>query len=341
MLSTNLEQTLQRALGLASERHHEYATPEHLLLSLTEDQDAAPVLRACNVELEQLCRELTEFIDSKLAPLITTMHGAAKQSPGIERMVHIAAKLVRLSERAVTGADVLVTLFSERESPAVYFLQRQEMSRLDAIKYISSGIIKTSGPSQSEPVLSADFNIEAKKRPNAVYVREVFGQLLSLTDIKKPVWSCNLKHAIDRAVVLASERGQEYATREHFLLSLTKDEDAIFFMRALNIDLERLGKELTDYVDTLGNLSDHVITAPGAPKPEADMLVIMLVMNAFNNVIRSSERDEVTGADMVVSLLSERDSPVSYLSQLQEIHKLDALNYLSNGIVIPPTHGRS
>ncbi len=153
MLSRNLEQTLHRALGLASERRHEYATLEHLLLSLAEDSDAVGVLKACAVDVEKLRRDLTEFLDKDLAGLVTDRPGDPKPTAGFQRVVQRAAIHVQSSGRdEVTGANVLVALFSERESHAVYFLQQQDMSRLDAVNYISHGIAKVPGRTEKRPV---------------------------------------------------------------------------------------------------------------------------------------------------------------------------------------------
>src|SRR6202142_811325 len=153
MLSRNLEQTLHRALSLASERRHEYATLEHLLLGLAEDTDAATVLKACGVDLDKLRNDLTEFLDKDLAGLATDRPGDPKPTAGVQRVVERAAIHVQPSGRdEVTGANVLVALFSERESHAVYFLQLQDMTRLDAVNFIAHGIAKAPGRSAQRPV---------------------------------------------------------------------------------------------------------------------------------------------------------------------------------------------
>src|SRR5216683_4255372 len=157
MLSRNLEQTLHRALSLASDRRHEYATLEHLLLGLTDDGDAATVLRACGVDLDKLRADLTEFLDKDLAGLATDRPGEPKPTAGFQRVVQRAAIHVQSSGRdEVTGANVLVALFSERESHAVYFLQMQDMTRLDAVNFMSHGIAKRPGMSQLKPMRGAD-----------------------------------------------------------------------------------------------------------------------------------------------------------------------------------------
>src|SRR5438270_9750512 len=153
MLSRNLEQTLHRALSLASERRHEYATLEHLLLGLADDSDAATVLRACGVDLDKLRQDLSEFLDKDLAGLATDRAGDPKPTAGFQRVVQRAAIHVQSSGRdEVSGANVLVALFSERESHAVYFLQLQDMTRLDAVNFISHGIAKAPGRSAQRPV---------------------------------------------------------------------------------------------------------------------------------------------------------------------------------------------
>ena len=150
MLSSNLEQSLHRALASANKRKHEYATLEHLLLALTEDQDSLAVLRACGVDVNVLRRDLEEFLDNELGGLV--INGGrveAKPTAGFQRVLHRAALHVQASGRTeVTGANVLVALFSERESHAVFFLQQQNMSRLDAVSYISHGIAKVPGKNE-------------------------------------------------------------------------------------------------------------------------------------------------------------------------------------------------
>ncbi len=157
MLSRNLEKTLHRALGMATERNHEYASLEHLLMSLTEDQDSMSVMRACGVDIERLSSELKTFLETELEDLINPEMGEPKPTAGFQRVIQRAVIHVQSSGREeVTGANVLVALFSERESHAVYFLQLQDMSRLDAVNYISHGIAKVPGANESPTVHGAD-----------------------------------------------------------------------------------------------------------------------------------------------------------------------------------------
>jgi ATP-dependent Clp protease ATP-binding subunit ClpA len=164
MLSPNLEKTLHRALALANERRHEYATLEHLLLALSEDSDAVAVMRACGVDMEKLRLDVNDYIDNELSNLINLNANEAKPTAGFQRVLQRAAIHVQSSGREeVTGANVLVAMFSERESHAVYFLQEQDMSRLDAVNYISHGIAKVPGFEQERPVQGAEEEAKSER----------------------------------------------------------------------------------------------------------------------------------------------------------------------------------
>jgi len=165
-LSRSLEQALHRAIKLASDRHHEYATLEHLLLALTDDSDAAQVMKACNVDIDALRLQLVKYVDDELLTLVIEDGEDAKPTTGFQRVVQRAVLHVQNSGREeVTGANVLVALFTERESHAVYFLQEQNMTRLDAVSYISHGIAKRPGMSQQKNVRGAEEE-EENDRPS-------------------------------------------------------------------------------------------------------------------------------------------------------------------------------
>ncbi|NEX91346.1 ATP-dependent Clp protease ATP-binding subunit ClpA [Caulobacter sp. 17J65-9] len=155
--SRHLEETLHRAVGYANERKHEYATLEHLLLALADDPEASGVMRACNVDLTLLRKSLTDYIDSELNSLIVEDGDDAKPTAGFQRVIQRAVIHVQSSGRdEVTGANVLVAVFSERESHAAYFLQEQEMTRYDAVNFIAHGIAKKPGASEPRAVKGAN-----------------------------------------------------------------------------------------------------------------------------------------------------------------------------------------
>ncbi|KZL06729.1 ATP-dependent Clp protease ATP-binding subunit ClpA [Pseudovibrio axinellae] len=165
--SRSLEKALHQALAFANERHQEYATLEHLLLSLIDDQDAAAVMRACNVDLEQLRKSIVEYIDSELENLVVDGDDDSKPTAGFQRVIQRAVIHVQSSGREeVTGANVLVAIFAERESHAAYFLQEQEMTRYDAVNYISHGIAKRAGLSEPRQVRGVDEDADSGSNPS-------------------------------------------------------------------------------------------------------------------------------------------------------------------------------
>ena len=156
-----LEHTLHNALAEAAKRRHEYATLEHLLLALAGDSHAGAVLRACSVDLDELSSAVSAYLDTELNSLKADAQVDPSPTAGFQRVVQRAILHVQSSGREeVTGANVLVALFSERESHAVYFLQQQDMTRLDAVSFISHGIAKASGMSETRAVKGADKDAE-------------------------------------------------------------------------------------------------------------------------------------------------------------------------------------
>ena len=157
--SDSLEQALHKALTFANDRHHEYATLEHLLLALIEDNDANAVMKACNVDVPALSKIVTEYVEKELSNLVTSYAEDAKPTASFQRVIQRAVIHVQSSGRDdVTGANVLVAMFAERESHAAYFLQEQNMTRYDAVNFISHGIAKRPGASESRPPEGVDDN---------------------------------------------------------------------------------------------------------------------------------------------------------------------------------------
>jgi ATP-dependent Clp protease ATP-binding subunit ClpA len=155
--SQGLEKALHQALTFANERHHEYATLEHLLLALIEDSEAGAVMRACNVDLDELRQTVLTYIDTELDNLVTGYDEDSKPTAGFQRVIQRAVIHVQSSGRdEVSGANVLVAIFAERESHAAYFLQEQQMTRYDAVNYISHGIAKRPGANETRTPRGAE-----------------------------------------------------------------------------------------------------------------------------------------------------------------------------------------
>ena len=156
--STTLEQAIHSALALANSRRHELATLEHLLLALIDEPDAERVMKACSVNLDDLRKTLTDFIDDDLSTLVTDVEGSeAVPTAAFQRVIQRAAIHVQSSGRTeVTGANVLVAIFAERESNAAYFLQEQDMTRYDAVNFIAHGVAKDPSYGEARPIQGAD-----------------------------------------------------------------------------------------------------------------------------------------------------------------------------------------
>ena len=161
--SNTLEQAIHSALALANGRKHELATLEHLLLSLIDEPDATKVMLACGVDLDVLRKTLNDFIDDDLSTLETTIEGSeAVPTAAFQRVIQRAAIHVQSSGRTeVTGANVLVAIFAERESNAAYFLDDQGMSRYDAVNFIAHGVAKDPDFGETRPLAGAEFGEEA------------------------------------------------------------------------------------------------------------------------------------------------------------------------------------
>ena len=163
-----LEETIHRALTLASDRKHELATLEHLLLALLDDKDAAAVITACDIDIAPLRADVTRYLDEDLSSLTIEDFEEARPTAGFHRVIQRAVIHVQSSGREeVTGANALVALFAERESHAVYFLQERDMTRYDAVNYISHGISKTGEANVAKSIQGADdaaAGADAKKK---------------------------------------------------------------------------------------------------------------------------------------------------------------------------------
>ncbi|WP_339693062.1 ATP-dependent Clp protease ATP-binding subunit ClpA [Celeribacter baekdonensis] len=156
--SNTLEQAIHAALALANARRHELATLEHLLLALIDEPDAARVMQACNVELEELRKTLLDYIEDDLSTLVTDVEGSeAVPTASFQRVIQRAAIHVQSSGRTeVTGANVLVAIFAERESNAAYFLQEQDMTRYDAVNFIAHGVAKDPAFGEARPITGSE-----------------------------------------------------------------------------------------------------------------------------------------------------------------------------------------
>jgi ATP-dependent Clp protease ATP-binding subunit ClpA len=162
MISKELEQTLNNAFKDAREKKHEFVTVEHLLLSLLDNSAASSVLKACGANLDQLKDDLGQFVDDTTPQLVNEDDRETQPTLGFQRVLQRAVFQVQSSgKKEVTGANVLVAIFSEQESQAVYFLNKQNVTRLDVVNYISHGISKVHGEDESQNITPADEDLAA------------------------------------------------------------------------------------------------------------------------------------------------------------------------------------
>ena len=287
MLSHNLEKTLRRALALANARQHEYATLEHLLMALTEDEDAIAVLEACAVEVDRLRANLNDFLDHELTGLAVEGVVDAKPTAGVQRVIQRAAIHVESSGRSeVTGANVLIALFSERESHAVFFLQEQNMSRLDAVNFISHGIAKRPETSKQRGGRGEAWD--------TMRIVQSSGALVPR--------GAKLDAILARALALANARRHPYATLDHLLMALIDDQDVAAVLKASAVDVDRMRARLTDVLNGQAT-SPAAEAAPDAtPTAAVQRTILRVALDA-----RRFGSSQATGANLLAALLSERD----------------------------------
>ncbi len=167
MLNKELELTLNNAFKRARQLNHEFMTVEHLLLALLDNEAATSILRACGASLESLRKDLSTFLDETTPLMPMADERETQPTLGFQRVLQRAVFHVQSSgKREVSGANVLVAIFSEQESQAVYFLKKQDISRLEVVNYISHGISRISDNEQPESETHTDDENAENAAPN-------------------------------------------------------------------------------------------------------------------------------------------------------------------------------
>ena len=171
MLSKELEVSLNNAFKAARDKHHEFMTVEHLLLALADNEAAAEVLKACGANMDALKNDLSHFLEETIPLLPPNDERDTQPTLGFQRVLQRAVFHVQSSgKREVTGANVLVAIFSEQESQAVYFLKKQDISRLEIVNFISHGISKLSDDDEIESAAVTDEDAPEKNtNPLSLY----------------------------------------------------------------------------------------------------------------------------------------------------------------------------
>jgi len=294
--SRNLEDTIHRALDFACERRHAFVTLEHLLLALADDPDAAEVLRACDVDLDKLREGLRNYLDNDLDDLVSDGISDPRTTDSFNRALQRAMIHVQSSGREeVTGANVLVAIFSERESHAVFFLQEQDMTRFDAVNYVSHGIARVPGLSKTHDPDRLNLSVEPSQ---------------------------NLQATLQRAVELAKRKQHQIVTLEHLLSALTEDPDAVAVLHACDVDFENLRADLVNYLD---RHLDYLITGSlSAPRMTESMV---RVLKTAARKTESAGKGMMTGADLLAGMLSERESFAAFFLRERNMTASDAIRF--------------
>jgi len=213
--SGELESTLHRALADANHREHEYATLEHLLLALIDDSDASAVMKACNVALGALKKNLANYVDNELSGLANPDGDDARPTSAFQRVIQRAVIHVQSSGREeVTGANVLVAMFAETESPAVRLLGEQDMTRQDALNFMVHGIVKGSGdavahrPRWRRSPITPEADEKGKRGVEPGVARQSFSHRRT-----KPVVVEKIKRRIARPADRKTGKNAKYATQ--------------------------------------------------------------------------------------------------------------------------------
>ena len=208
MLSKELEVTLNLAFKEAREKRHEFMTVEHLLLALLDNPTAAKVLRACGADINQLRRQLADFIQESSPLLPEDEDRDTQPTLGFQRVLQRAVFHVQSSgKKEVTGANVLVAIFGERESQAVYLLNQQNIARLDVVNCISHGISKVSDDDESSEDTSATTDTEGEQAEGGKNPLEAFTTNLNEQAIQGKIDPLiGRQHEIERTIQILCRR---------------------------------------------------------------------------------------------------------------------------------------
>ncbi len=173
MLSQELEFSLNAAFQDAREKRHEYITVEHLLAALLDNPSAARVIRACGGNIDELRKNLKSFLNESVPGIPVGSENDTQPTLGFQRVIQRAVLHVQgVGKKEVTGANVLVAIFGEKDSHAVYFLHKQNISRFDVVNFISHGISKVPGENQPElpaPEESEDGSSAPERSPLDIF----------------------------------------------------------------------------------------------------------------------------------------------------------------------------
>lgn len=302
LLSEAVEHCLGRALELANDRRHEYATLDHIMLALTEDEAAVATLGACRIDVARLRRDLTAHLDS-IEALEGDQSTAAKPDAEFQQAIQSAATRLFLSGgKEVTTTDLVVAIILAHARKVSPSSDPETAPDPDRVHPAGSRRARTGRGSGSKG-----------KRRTIVY---------------KPVdlvMSAELEEALDKAKATAVDRSHAYLTLEHLLFALTDEPKGAELLNAAAVDIDRLRSDLLAYFD--GQLGDLAGTGT-APEPTKGLC---RVLEKAAKYVQAVGRPQMTGADVIVELFGEQDSHAVYCLNEQDMTRYDAVSFMAHG----------
>jgi ATP-dependent Clp protease ATP-binding subunit ClpA len=330
MIAQEVEVCLHMAFVEARQQRHEYITVEHLLLALFSSPTASNVLRACGARVDELRKTLTHHIAEQTSRTAPDREVDTQPTLSFQRVIQRAILNAQSSgKKEVTGANVLVAIFGEKESHAVRFLQQHGVTRRDVVNHLYQGATGEFG--QSEAAEQTE-NVASRTDSAA---RAQGNQPSSISAVTSAVPGAPLAQALEVSVqvalVEARQNRHEFITVEHLLLALLDNPTAAEVLRACGANMDELRKNLTQHI------------AEQTPRIAADREVDTQPTLGFQRVIQrailhvqASGKKEVTGANVLVAIFGEKDSHAVYFLQQQGIARLDVITYLSHGVTKTP-----
>ena len=313
MIAQELEVSLHMAFVEARQKRHEYITVEHLLLALLDNPTAAQVLRGCGADMGALRKNLTQHIAAQTPRIAADCEVDTQPTLGFQRVIQRAILHVQSSaKKEVTGADVLMAIFEEKNSHAVYFLQKQSITKLDVTNYLSHGITKPTQSQHNEPM-------EDSAAPSAS----------SKAGIAGGPFDDALEAAVQATFADARQKRHEYITVEHLLLGLLDNPHLAEVLRACGANLEELRKDLNQHI------AEHTPLVAAGGEAEGTLGFQRVIQRAVLHM-QAAANKEVTGANVLVAIFGEKDSHALFFLHKHGITRVSVVTYLAHGVAYPP-----
>jgi len=309
MIAQELEVSLHMAFVEARQARHEFITVEHLLLALLDNASAAEVLRACACDAEDLRRSLQNFVSDNTPALPQSSEADTQPTIGFQRVIQRAIMHVQSTsngKKEVTGAHVLVAIFGEKDSHAVYYLHQQGVTRLDVVNFMSYGIDKIPQAGQRQPVGQAE--------PDGACGREASSA--PLEELVVRARDGKISPMIGRAIMEARQARHEFVTVEHLLLGLLEDAAAAQVLRAWACDTENLRKRLVSFLSEGMPLLPRPAASSSRPAPSFVRAIQRATRAAIVRDMTQSQsgaggKMQVTGADVLAAIFEQQGSYAS------------------------------